>query len=44
MKVKDLKKFDDEKYILIDVGAEVFEVKVDHESDVAVWLQVIYDE
>ncbi|WP_292800328.1 hypothetical protein [Methanobrevibacter sp.] len=44
MKVKDLKKFDEEKYVLIDAGDEVFEVKVDHESDVAVWLRVIADE
>ena len=41
MKIKDLKKFDDNKYILIDGGGEVYEVKVDHESEFAVWLKVV---
>ena len=41
MKVKDLKKFKDDKELLIDGGGEVYEVKVDHESDFAVWLKVV---
>lgn len=41
MKVKDLKKFDDEKYILIDGGGEVYEVEVDDESDCAIWLKLV---
>ena len=44
MRIKDLKKFDDNKTILIDGGGEVYEVKVDHESDFAVWLRVVADE
>lgn len=44
MKIKDLKKYDDSKYLLIDGGGEVYSVKVDHESDVAVWLKVVSDE
>lgn len=41
MKVKDLKKFDDNKAILIDGGGEVYEVELDHESKFAVWLKVV---
>lgn len=41
MKIKDLKKFDDNKDILIDTGSEVFEVEVDHESDYIVWVKVV---
>ena len=41
MKIKDLKKFDDDKAILIDGGGEVYEVKLDHEYDFAVWLKVV---
>ena len=41
MKIMDLKKFDDNKDLLIDGGGEVYEVKVDHESDFAVWLRVV---
>lgn len=43
MKVKDLKDLGDEKYVLIDAGAEVFEVELDHESDAAVWLKVVVE-
>ena len=41
MKVKDLKKFDDNKAILIDGGGEVYEVELDHESKFVVWLKVV---
>lgn len=41
MKIKDLKKFDDNKSILIDAGSEVFELELDHESDFAVWVKVV---
>ena len=41
MKIKDLKKFKDDKDILIDGGGEVYEVEVDHESDFAVWVKVV---
>lgn len=44
MKVKDLKKLDDEKYILIDAGAEVFDVEIASVSDAAVWLKVKVDD
>lgn len=44
MKIKDLKKFDDDKAIMIDGGGEVYEVKLDHVSDFAVWLKVVTDE
>ena len=44
MKIKDLKKFKEDKAILIDGGGEVYEVEVDHESDFAVWLRVVADE
>lgn len=41
MKIKELKKFDDNKAILIDGGGEVYEVKLDHESEFAIWLKVV---
>ncbi len=41
MKIKDLKKFDDDKDVLIDAGSEVFELEVDHESDSIVWVKVV---
>ena len=41
MKIKDLKKFDDNKAILIDGGGEFYEVELDHESDSVVWLKVV---
>ena len=41
MKVSDMKNLGDDKYILIDAGAEVFSVEIDHVSDVAVWLKVV---
>lgn len=43
MKIKDLKKFEDDKYILLDGGGEVYSFKVDHVSDVAVWLKIDED-
>lgn len=41
MKIKDLKKFDDNKNVLIEADGKVFEVEVDHESDIAVWVKVV---
>ena len=41
MKIGDFKKFDDNKELLIEADGKVFELEVDHESDIAVWLKVV---
>lgn len=41
MKIKDLKNFDENKEVLIEADGKVFEMELDHESDVAVWLRVV---